>query len=136
MHEDVARAFAFMRKGDIAAAETSFQRAVAADPKSLDAHLTLGRFYVAKRDIAKATEEFKAAGDMAPVGSPAKVLLAGTFPGACAGRFVDPDVNMVGNILASFAVVNLLLVIFGLVAFGKLPLRGYPDIDPPSIVPH
>ena len=40
---------------------------------------------------------------------PAKILLAGAFPGACTGaNFVDPRVSLTGNILASFAVVNLL----------------------------
>ena len=57
---------------------------------------------------------------------PAKILLAGTFPGACAGRFVDPDVNMAGNILASFAVVNLLLGLFNL-----LPI---PPLDGASLI--
>jgi multidrug efflux pump len=31
------------------------------------------------------------------------------------------------------SVISLLLVIFGLVAFGRLPLREYPDIDPPVV---
>ena len=31
------------------------------------------------------------------------------------------------------AVVNLLLIAFGIVAFSKLPLREYPDIDPPVV---
>jgi multidrug efflux pump len=30
------------------------------------------------------------------------------------------------------AVISLLLIVFGLVSFGRLPLREYPDIDPPS----
>ncbi len=30
-------------------------------------------------------------------------------------------------------VVNLLIIAFGLVSFGKLPLREYPDIDPPVV---
>jgi Zn-dependent protease len=57
---------------------------------------------------------------------PAKILLAGEFPGACAGRFVNPDVNMAGNILASFAVVNLLLGLFNL-----LPI---PPLDGASLI--
>lgn len=31
------------------------------------------------------------------------------------------------------AVINLLIVAFGLVAFSKLPLREYPDVDPPIV---
>lgn len=31
------------------------------------------------------------------------------------------------------AVINLLLVAFGILAFSKLPLREYPDIDPPIV---
>jgi len=31
------------------------------------------------------------------------------------------------------AVISLLLVVFGLVSFGRLPLREYPDIDPPVV---
>jgi multidrug efflux pump len=31
------------------------------------------------------------------------------------------------------AVISLLLIVFGLVSFGRLPLREYPDIDPPVV---
>ena len=31
------------------------------------------------------------------------------------------------------AVVSLLLIAFGLIAFERLPLREYPDIDPPVV---
>ncbi len=31
------------------------------------------------------------------------------------------------------SVLSLLLIIFGLVAFQGLPLREYPDIDPPIV---
>jgi Zn-dependent protease len=57
---------------------------------------------------------------------PAKILLAGAPPGACRGRFVVPDVNLAGNILASFAVVNLLLGLFNL-----LPI---PPLDGASLI--
>jgi multidrug efflux pump len=30
-------------------------------------------------------------------------------------------------------VINIVLVIFGIIAFRELPLRGYPDIDPPVV---
>ncbi|MFY9943984.1 MAG: efflux RND transporter permease subunit [Desulfobacterales bacterium] len=41
------------------------------------------------------------------------------------------DVSVKRPVFAS--VISLLLVIFGLVAFGRLPLREYPDIDPPVV---
>jgi Zn-dependent protease len=58
---------------------------------------------------------------------PAKIVLAGAFPGACTGAdFVDPRVSLTGNILASFAVVNLLLGLFNL-----LPI---PPLDGASLI--
>jgi Zn-dependent protease len=58
---------------------------------------------------------------------PAKIVLAGTFPGACTGSsVVDPRVSLAGNILASFAVVNLLLGLFNL-----LPI---PPLDGASLI--
>ncbi len=41
------------------------------------------------------------------------------------------DVSVTRPVLA--AVMSLLLVAFGLVAFDRLPLREYPDIDPPVV---
>ena len=41
------------------------------------------------------------------------------------------DVSVTRPILA--AVLSLLLIAFGLVAFDRLPLREYPDIDPPVV---
>ena len=41
------------------------------------------------------------------------------------------DVSVRRPVLA--AVISLLLVAFGLVAFDLLPLREYPDIDPPIV---
>jgi multidrug efflux pump len=41
------------------------------------------------------------------------------------------DVSVKRPVFAS--VISLLLVIFGLVAFHRLPLREYPDIDPPVV---
>jgi multidrug efflux pump len=40
------------------------------------------------------------------------------------------DVSVQRPVVA--AVMSLLLIAFGLVAFDRLPLREYPDIDPPS----
>ncbi len=41
------------------------------------------------------------------------------------------DVSIKRPVLAT--VINLVLVIFGIIAFRELPLRGYPDIDPPVV---
>jgi Zn-dependent protease len=57
---------------------------------------------------------------------PAKIVLAGTFPGACTGNLIDPRVSLTGDILASFAVVNLLLGLFNL-----LPI---PPLDGSSLI--
>jgi multidrug efflux pump len=41
------------------------------------------------------------------------------------------DVSVKRPVFAS--VISLLLIVFGLVAFARLPLREYPDIDPPVV---
>jgi multidrug efflux pump len=41
------------------------------------------------------------------------------------------DISIKRPVLAT--VLNLLLVIFGIIAFRELPLRGYPDVDPPVV---
>lgn len=41
------------------------------------------------------------------------------------------DISVKRPVFAS--VISLLLVVFGLVAFNRLPLREYPDIDPPVV---
>lgn len=41
------------------------------------------------------------------------------------------DVSIKRPVLAT--VINLVVVIFGIIAFRELPLRGYPDIDPPVV---
>jgi len=41
------------------------------------------------------------------------------------------DVSVKRPVFAS--VVNILLIVFGIVAFTMLPLREYPDIDPPVV---
>ncbi len=39
------------------------------------------------------------------------------------------DLSVKRPVLAS--VISILLIVLGLVSFGKLPLREYPNIDPP-----
>ena len=41
------------------------------------------------------------------------------------------DISVKRPVFAS--VISLLLLVFGLVAFDRLPLREYPDIDPPVV---
>ena len=41
------------------------------------------------------------------------------------------DVSITRPVFAS--VLALILVVFGLVAYDRLPLRQYPDIDPPVV---
>jgi Zn-dependent protease len=59
-------------------------------------------------------------GLMVAAAIPAKIVLAGTYPGACTGNLVDPRVSLTGDILASFAVVNLLLGLFNLLPIPPL----------------
>lgn len=65
-----------LRKNDQATARTELQQAVAADPKSSVAHIALGSFARERKDIAKAGEEFKAAADVSPVRSSARIKYA------------------------------------------------------------
>jgi Zn-dependent protease len=65
-------------------------------------------------------------GLMVAAAVPAKIILAGTYPGACTGNLIDPRVSLTGDILASFAVVNLLLGLFNL-----LPI---PPLDGSSLI--
>jgi Zn-dependent protease len=60
---------------------------------------------------------------------PAKIILAGASPDFCPSRsltFIDPHRSLTGDILASFAVVNLLLGLFNL-----LPI---PPLDGSSLI--
>ncbi len=41
------------------------------------------------------------------------------------------DISVTRPVFA--AVMSLLLIAFGLVSFDRLPLREYPDIDPPEV---
>ena len=42
------------------------------------------------------------------------------------------DISIKRPVFAS--VISLLLIVFGLVSFSRLPLREYPDIDPPVVI--
>src|SRR5439155_18747321 len=53
-----------MRRGDAAAAEAAFKRAVNLAPRSKEAHLNLGNYYWAASEVNEAEKEFKAALDL------------------------------------------------------------------------
>jgi multidrug efflux pump len=50
---------------------------------------------------------------------------------AAGGAMILSDLSVTRPVFAS--VVSLLIIAFGLVAFDRLPLRQYPDIDPPVV---
>jgi tetratricopeptide (TPR) repeat protein len=56
-------------RGDQAAAGNALRQALAADPKSSQAHMALGDLYLFQKDQKQAGEEFKKAADLAPVRS-------------------------------------------------------------------
>ena len=55
--------------GDLSTAGNALQQALAADPKSSAAHMAMGNFHLAQKDLKQAGEEFKKAADLAPVRS-------------------------------------------------------------------
>jgi tetratricopeptide (TPR) repeat protein len=56
-------------RGDQAAAGNALRQALAADPKSSQAHMALGDLYLFQKDQKQAGEEFKKAAELAPVRS-------------------------------------------------------------------
>jgi tetratricopeptide (TPR) repeat protein len=64
------------RRGDLAALEREAQRALALDPKSVRAQLMVANIFLAKKDLVKAGEAFKAAADLAPLRSLAQLRFA------------------------------------------------------------
>jgi tetratricopeptide (TPR) repeat protein len=55
--------------GDLSTAVNALQQAIAADPKSSQAHMALGNLHLVQKDLKQAGEEFKKAADLAPVRS-------------------------------------------------------------------
>jgi len=72
----IAAADLAARRADPVAMEKEAQLALALDPKSVLAQLALANAYLAKKDYAKAGEAFKAAADLAPLRSSARIKLA------------------------------------------------------------
>lgn len=65
-----------LRKNDQATAATELQRAVAADPKSPAAHIALAYLALARKDAARAGEEFKMAAELSPFRSDDRIKYA------------------------------------------------------------
>jgi tetratricopeptide (TPR) repeat protein len=65
----LASANVFFNSGDPGAAGNALREALAADPKSSQAHMALGDLYLFQQDKQRAGEEFKKAADLAPVRS-------------------------------------------------------------------
>ena len=67
-----------VRKGDFAGAEAEFQKALALNPKSSEAHQGLGHVHLARKDLKRAEQEYQAAADLAPLRSAVRLRLAAT----------------------------------------------------------
>jgi tetratricopeptide (TPR) repeat protein len=65
----IASANLFFGRGNQPAAANALRQALAADPKSSAAHMAMGNFHLAQKDLKQAGEEFKKAADLAPVRS-------------------------------------------------------------------
>ena len=62
-----------LRDGNLVEAKSALQKAVANEPKSVDAHLALGNFYLSSKETAEAGKHFKIASELAPLRSNARV---------------------------------------------------------------
>ena len=65
----LASANLFLSSGNLPAAENTLRQALAVNPNSSTAHMTLGDLYLVKKDQKQAAEEFKKAAELAPVRS-------------------------------------------------------------------
>jgi tetratricopeptide (TPR) repeat protein len=69
----LASANLFFARGNPGGAGNELQQALAADPKSSQAHLAVANLYQVQRDYKRAGEEFKKAADLAPIRSVERV---------------------------------------------------------------
>ncbi|MEO5958635.1 MAG: tetratricopeptide repeat protein [Opitutaceae bacterium] len=69
----VATANLALHQGDIAAAKTALQRAIAIDPKSIAAHQAMGALYFREKNLTQAGQEFKLVSELAPLRSAARL---------------------------------------------------------------
>jgi len=65
----LASANLFFNGGNLPAAANALGQALAADPKSSQAHMAMGNLYLVQKDYKQAGEEFKKAADFAPARS-------------------------------------------------------------------
>jgi tetratricopeptide (TPR) repeat protein len=65
----LASANLLFNTGDIAGAGNALRQALAADPKSSQAHMAMGNLYLLQRDKKQAGEELKRAAELAPIRS-------------------------------------------------------------------
>ena len=65
-----------VHKGDAASATEAARQALATDPNSSAAHMTMGDLYLFQKDLKQASEEFKKAADLAPVRSAERLKYA------------------------------------------------------------
>jgi tetratricopeptide (TPR) repeat protein len=72
----LAAASIALRKGDRAAAEQAVEQAIAVGTKSVEAHNAMGLLHLARNQPEQAEKAFKAAADLAPVRSAARVRFA------------------------------------------------------------
>jgi tetratricopeptide (TPR) repeat protein len=72
----LARAGLALRKNDRVAAVSSVKRALSLDPNSVEAHLALAKLYWLENDLTNADREFKAAAELAPPRSVARLIYA------------------------------------------------------------
>lgn len=72
----LASATVAVQKQDLVSAENALKRAIALDPKSSPAHLSMGLFQLLGKNQTKAGEEFKTAAELAPARSTARLKYA------------------------------------------------------------
>jgi tetratricopeptide (TPR) repeat protein len=72
----LASANLFFSRGNLDAAGNALRQALAADPKSSQAHMAMGDLYLFQKDQKQAGEEFRKAADLAPVRSTERLKYA------------------------------------------------------------
>lgn len=65
-----------LHSGDVAGAAQAIQRALTLDPKSPDAHYAMAGVFLARKNLAKAADEFKLAADLSPARGIARLKYA------------------------------------------------------------
>jgi tetratricopeptide (TPR) repeat protein len=88
--KDYARlAAVYKRTEQPLAAEAVFRKAIAANPKSLQAHVNLGQFYFSRRNFPEAEAELLAGSRLEPRAALPRLLLIDTY--VAAGKLADAE---------------------------------------------